>query len=165
MAVQSSNPRGNERNIQSIYEGVHVMSNTTLGAEHVKDNTRNRTKQSFSKPSTLSSTNATTLKQNASGHRSTSSTARTSLRHGKGFSPLSARRPIPCTMKANSSSQKETMSSRTAVSPEWEGPRPGLPLTSSDLKTVSWPSTGMYCKTKPHRQSPSAAFHVWGHIP
>ena len=29
------------------------MSNTTLGAEHVKDNTRNRTKQSFSKPSTL----------------------------------------------------------------------------------------------------------------
>ena len=25
-------------------------------------------------------------------------------------------------------------------------------------KTVFWPSTGMYCKTKPRRQSPSVAF-------
>src|SRR5271167_791052 len=50
------------------------------------------------------------------------------------------------------------MSSRMAVSQESEDPRLGLQPTSSDSKTVSWPSTGMYCKTKPHRQSPSAAF-------
>src|SRR5580692_6138531 len=60
-------------------------------------------------------------------------------------------------MKTNSSSQKETMSSHTAASPEWDVPRPGLPLTSSDSKTVSWPSIGMCCKTKPHGPSPSVA--------
>src|SRR5260370_767242 len=61
-------------------------------------------------------------------------------------------------MKTSASSQKAITSSRTAVSQETEGLRPGLPPTLSESKTVSWKSTGMGCKTKPHRQSPSAAF-------
>ena len=37
-------------------------------------------------------------------------------------------------------------------------PAAWIPPTLSDSKTVSWQSTGMYCKTEPHRKSPSAAF-------
>src|ERR1700751_894457 len=44
------------------------------------------------------------------------------------------------------------------VSPGWEGLRPGLRPMLSDSKMVSWPSTGMYCKTKPHGKNLSAAF-------
>ena len=38
------------------------------------------------------------------------------------------------------------------------GPQPGSRRTSSDSKTVFWLSTGMCCKTRPHKQNPSAAF-------
>jgi hypothetical protein len=100
--------------------------------------------------------------QNASGRRSTSSTARTSHRDAKGCSLSSARRQIRCAMKTNSSSQKATMSLRMAVSPEWEGPRPGLRPTLSDSKTVSWPSTGMYCRTKPHRKESVSGLPMFG---
>jgi hypothetical protein len=100
--------------------------------------------------------NATTPQQGASGRRSTFNTARTLRQDAKGCSLLSARRQIPCAMKTNSSSQKATMSLHMAGSSGWEGRRPGLLPTSSDSKTVSRLSTGMYCKTKPHRQNPSA---------
>jgi hypothetical protein len=69
-------------------------------------------------------------------------------------------RATPDTLRyeTNSLSQRATMSSRMAVSPGWEGQRLGLRPTLSDLKTVSWPNTGMYCRTKPHGKNPSAAF-------
>jgi predicted SnoaL-like aldol condensation-catalyzing enzyme len=63
-----------------------------------------------------------------------------------------------CATKTNSLSQKAITSSRTAVSLETEGPLLGSPLTSSVSKTDYSLSTGTYCRTKPQRESPSAAF-------
>ena len=97
------------------------QSSTTHTELNMPKTTPNRTRRSFSKPSILSSTNATTQQQNASGRRSTSSTARILRRDARACSILSVRRQIPCAMKTNSSSQRATMSSRMAVSPGWEG--------------------------------------------
>jgi hypothetical protein len=55
-------------------------------------------------------------------------------------------------------SQKAITSSRTAVSLETGGTFPWSPLTSSVSKTVYLLSTGTYYRTKPQRESPSAAF-------
>src|SRR4029077_4554520 len=50
------------------------------------------------------------------------------------------------------------MSSPMAAPQEWEGWRPGLPPTWFGSKTVCWPSTGVYCKTRRPRRNLSAAF-------
>lgn len=120
--------------------------------------TPEQNKASLSKPSTFSSTNATTKQQNASGHQSISSTARTLRRDVKDCSLWSAHRQIRCATKTNSSSQKETTSSHMAVSLGQEGRQPGLQPTLSDLKTVFSKSIGTFCRTKRPRPNPSAVF-------
>jgi hypothetical protein len=55
-------------------------------------------------------------------------------------------------------SAEATMSSRTAVSLEWEDPPPGSSPTLSGSKMASLKSIGMFCKTKRLRENSSAGF-------
>src|SRR4029077_20478781 len=60
--------------------------------------------------------------------------------------------------KTKSSSRTSIMSSHMAASQESKGLRPGLSPTWFGSKTVFWPSTGMYCKTRRPRRNLSAPF-------
>ena len=140
--------------------GVRRVARLTLEAKRrlpMSKTTPNRTRRSFSKPSTRSSTSATTPPPNAIW-------SDRYIQHSAHIAPgrdglFDLVRTLPDTLRYENQlivAEGDYVITHGRFS-GMAGPPPGSPPTSSASKTASSPSTGTSSRTRRPRQNPSAA--------